>query len=138
MAWQYEKGEHRHKHNWSNDFAGFLITPSGIVGKCPNNITLEQATQLLNEGIPFFNRRKPVLDCGEQGEFPHAIYAVYQGVAYRAVPTLGCCSYHAFPEIEFPPTIEAQLLARARQQSLAEEKALKKWLKQWRQKAKTG
>lgn len=135
MKWKYEKGEGRHKHEWNKDEAGFVCgDKSDVVGKCPNNITHVMAEELLNKGIPYINPRKKPLYCSIEKDgvvqsiaFPHAIYNVYQGIPYHAAPTRGCCSFHAYPELEskLPPEIKAQLLERAKQQG--HKKEFNKW-----------
>jgi len=87
----------------------------------------ELAEKLLNEGIPLNNPRNDI-GC------PNEIFNVYEGVIYRAVPTLPGKSYHAFPEITMPVDIEKKLLKRAEEKGCCKE--LEKWLKKWRKKIK--
>ncbi|MCP4700281.1 MAG: hypothetical protein GY862_26030 [Gammaproteobacteria bacterium] len=141
MNWQYDKGEHRHKHDWNKDEAGFVCNGKKLIAKCPNTITHPQAKAILNNGIVYVNRRKPVISCivkigrrEKTVDFPHAVYNIHEGIPYRALPALGCCSFHAFPEIEFPPEIEKELIERAKSQG--RERELRKWLAHWRKERK--
>ncbi len=131
MPWQYDAGENRHKHHWKNDYAGFMWQSNKFVGKCPKTMTPSLAEKLLNEGIPFYNPRKQLICPETKQSYPNALYNIHEGVAYRALPTQPCCSYHAFPEIEFPPGIEEKLMKRARAKNC--ERELIKWLRKWSQ-----
>ncbi|MBF8272674.1 MAG: hypothetical protein HW380_1779 [Magnetococcales bacterium] len=50
------------------------------------------AERLLNDGIPW----------PPEAEHPERIYNVYQGVVYRAAPSVPGKIYHGFPEKEQP------------------------------------
>ncbi len=90
--WHYEPDEHpKKKHAWSNPHAGFVNVQGVEIGKCPNNISIAEAEQFLNTGIPFIPPRTSVT-------YPTRIYVVHSGVVYRATPTNPGVSYHAFPE----------------------------------------
>lgn len=39
--WQYERAEGRYKHRWSKDYAGFVPSDRGPVGKCAKSIDQE-------------------------------------------------------------------------------------------------
>lgn len=41
--WRYERGEGRHKHRWSNDYAGFKPTEKGLVENGPCRAELKGA-----------------------------------------------------------------------------------------------
>lgn len=88
-AWKYERGEGRHKHRWKHDYAGFEPGEKGPVGKCPRTITEGVATEILNEGVPYYDN--------PEDESPAKIYAVYRGVIYEAAPTMPGVSWHGYP-----------------------------------------
>lgn len=87
--WKYERGEGRHKHRWKNDYAGFEPGDKGPVGKCPKSITQELATEILNQGVPYYD--------DPDDPVPAKIYTVYSGVIYEAVPTMPGVSWHGYP-----------------------------------------
>ena len=88
LDFRYDPAEHRVKHCWNKPDAGFQEIGSGIVGKCPNTLTKQQAEELLRHGIPYVR---------EGGLHPSRIYAVHDGVIYEAVPTVPGVSYHGYP-----------------------------------------
>jgi hypothetical protein len=83
--WRYERGEGRHKHRWSNDYAGFEPGSKGPIGKCPSSIDEALAEEILNSGIAFHE--------SEGARYPERIYASYRGIIYEAVPTLPRTTY---------------------------------------------
>jgi hypothetical protein len=125
VAWRYESEQNpKRKHAWGKNVAGFDEYRGVPVGKCPNNISQEDAEQLLNAGIPF----SPP---GWTEPWPHHIYVVHQGVVYRAVATVPGVSYHAFPDQgrnlrALPASVRTQILTRARE--LRCEKEVGKWM----------
>lgn len=95
MPYKYDRGEHRRKHCWGNDRAGFVSQDGNLVGKCPNTITDSIAETILNEAVaepdPFsIPGRTP-------SAWPRRLYGVYKGVIYEAVPTEPGKSYHGYP-----------------------------------------
>lgn len=91
-GYRYEADEHpKRKHGWNERHAGFVESGAGLVGKCPSTMTREDAQALLDGAIPYSNSRS-------EGEHPDRLYAVSDGVVYRAVPTRPGISYHGFPE----------------------------------------
>ena len=94
MAWKYEPRTQQGrlpKHNWNKPEAGFETDRDGKhVGMCPSNMPASVAEKLLNNGIE---------DWPENWErsYPRAIYNIYGGVAYKALPTNPGVSYHGFP-----------------------------------------
>ncbi|HIJ84646.1 MAG TPA: hypothetical protein HPQ00_10655 [Magnetococcales bacterium] len=95
MPWKYDSAERRAKHKWSRDEAGFDPPDiPGSPGKCPSSVTRTPglAERLLNDGIPW----------PPEAEHPERIYNVYQGVVYRAAPSVPGKIYHGFPEKEQP------------------------------------
>jgi hypothetical protein len=111
-TWRYEPDENpKRKHAWSNPHAGFVVVQGVEIGKCPNNISIAQAEQLLNIGIAVDMPRSPAA-------YPKRIYIVHNGVVYRATPTNPGISYHAFPEKveEFrrlPRSVQEAILSEA-------------------------
>lgn len=95
MPYKYDRGEHRHKHCWNHDKAGFVVWAGHHeVGKCPKSINNEVAEAILNQGVaepdPF-----PASGLGPES-YPQRLYGVYRGVIYEAVPTQPG-SYHGYP-----------------------------------------
>src|SRR5690554_2752228 len=87
--WVYERGEGRYKHRWKNDYAGFEPGEKGPIGKCPKSLTEQLATELLNQGVPYFD--------DPEDPSPSKIYAIYRGVIYEAAPTMPGVSWHGYP-----------------------------------------
>lgn len=87
----YSSPENRHKHRWSKNYAGFCRYHGEIVGKCPNNITLEEAQDLLLKAIP------DPPDEYDDDPYPKRLYNVHKGVIYRAEGDGRSNRYHAFP-----------------------------------------
>jgi len=126
--WTYEHrnphhgGAPKHKRGWDRDDAGFVGRDEGLVGKCPDDMTLDEAEALLNEGIP-------VPDPAEDGEEPENIYAVHDGVVYRAVVTRRGHSYHGFPagaQREVLPPTDEKILEQAREKDCETE--VRRWM----------
>ena len=93
MNYDYEADEQpKNKHRWREpqDSAGFKVVSGVKIGKCPSNLDVQQAREILNEGVPYSHER-----WGKS--HPCAIFGVYEGVLYRAKPTNPGRSYHAFP-----------------------------------------
>ncbi len=124
--WRYEADEHpKRRHHWEHDYAGFVQVGAKMVGKCPNNLTNEEAEALLTEGIPYYPARWRQDD-------PQRIYAVKDGVIYRAMPTNPGRSYHGFPELpdrfrELPAKLKRKVMERAEPLGCWNE--VSKWLK---------
>jgi hypothetical protein len=115
--WRYEPDEvPKRKHHWNRPEAGFAPgRGEPLVAKCPNTMSIEVAEALLEEAFPWSPDRWP-------GSYPKRLYAVHEGVVYRATPTNRGVSYHGFPEhpTKFPPgrsgrDLKKKLLARARE-----------------------
>lgn len=125
VPWIYEAEQNpKRKHAWSKDIAGFEEFRGLLAGKCPNNITKQEAEALINDGIAW----SPP---GWDERWPRKIFVVRQGVVYRAVPTVPGVSYHAFPEQgralrELPQSVQTQILERAREQGCEPE--VRKWM----------
>ena len=113
LVWVYEPDERpKKKHRWGNADAGFVDVGGVPVGKCPSDMTLLEAQDLLQSGIPWSPR-------GWRHSYPKRLYAVYRGVLYRATPTNPGRSYHGFPEhpSHFPTgsrALKDEILKRAR------------------------
>ena len=127
MPWLYEPDESpKRKHHWNKDLAGFVEVGPNLVGKCPATLDLSDAQALLDGAVPYFLPRwnRP---------YPQRLYAVWDGVVYRAAPTNPGTSYHGFPEhpAGFPRTrsaraIKQELLQRADQQGC--EREVRRWM----------
>ena len=127
MTWRYESDENpKRKHHWDKDQAGFVEVGPNRVGKCPAAMNPSDAQALLDGAIPYFPPRwsRP---------YPQRLYAVSEGVVYRASPANPGTSYHGFPEhpSAFPRTgsagdVKRQLLERARQQGC--EREVRRWM----------
>lgn len=132
MPYRYERGEHRRKHCWSNDYAGFTMSQGNPVGKCPNTISQEVAETVLNQAVA---EPDPFALPGRQAEDgPKRLYAVYRGVIYEAVRTQPG-SYHAYPWRAKPGRAQLPLdvMARLEQMAIAEGylEEFKDWLDQY-------
>jgi hypothetical protein len=125
--WIYEPDEvPKRKHHWNEAAAGFTKVGNLLIGKCPRNMTQEFAQELLNNGVEWSPR-------GWRSQYPQRIYAVFEGVLYRAMPTNPGRSYHGFPEHHslFPPgnrQLREQIIELARERSC--ESGLRRWM-QW-------
>jgi hypothetical protein len=90
--WRYVPDEDpKRKHHWGELRAGFLRVGSADVGKCPQSMALSTAQALMDEAVPWFPLRWTK-------SYPQRLYAVLEGVVYRATPTVPGFSYHGFPE----------------------------------------
>lgn len=128
MQRQYERGEGRMKHRWKYDYAGFSPSGKGPIGKCPRSITEKVATDILNQGVPFYD--------DPDDDMPSKIFSVHQGVVYEAVPTQPGVSWHGYPwrgdlrgRPPLPRKIRRQLEGIAKETGYDDE--FKKWLEQY-------
>jgi hypothetical protein len=124
--WLYEPDEvPKRKHHWKEPGAGFVMVGSVFVGKCPSTMSIESAQELLNSGVEWSPK-------GWQSEYPQRIYAVLDGVLYRATPTNPGRSYHGFPEhhSRFPA---GNLSLRQKIIELAKERNCESELRRWMQ-----
>lgn len=124
--WLYETDENpKRKHHWNNDFAGQERVGSVVVSKCPAHLSHDQAQDLLNSGFEYYPPATTARG------YPGRIYAVLNGVVYRATPTNPGSSYHGFPELRdnLPPAREVReaIIQLARQDGSEEE--VLRWLK---------
>ncbi|MBF0136386.1 MAG: hypothetical protein HQL65_09115 [Magnetococcales bacterium] len=125
--WEYDPGERRNKHKWDSDQPGFVpLDEKNAIGKCPNTITNSPglAERLLNEGVAY----PPNMSV------PDEIFNVYQGVVYRAKPTVPGKSYHGFPEKEgkgrkIALEVLAELDKRAKRDGMYPE--FENWMKKY-------
>jgi len=100
---------HREKHRWDRPEADIIIDEDGKpVGKCPSDIDDKTAQDLLDNGIPFFQKGRLTR------KYPQRVYNVFRGVPYRA-HEMGRGLYHGFPELpdDVPPRIREDLRERA-------------------------
>jgi hypothetical protein len=124
-SWTYEPDQvPKRKHHWAKPEAGFERIGKYRVGKCPAAMSLDEAQALLERAIPWSpsNWRR---------SYPQRLYAVRDGVLYRATPTNPGTSYHGFPEVpnRFPAgasSLQASLLAQARELNCEAE--LREWM----------
>lgn len=126
LRWRYEPDEKpKRKHAWDRNEAGFVRVGSVLIGKCPANLSNETAERILNDGIPWFPR-------GWNKPHPERLYCVFDGWVYRATVTVHGRSYHGFPELreKLPQDrrLHEKLLLKARAESAASERKVKKWL----------
>lgn len=80
--WLYEPDEDpKRKHHWTQDEAGFVTVGAIFVGKCPSSMSIQLAQTLLNTGIEWSPKMwaEP---------YPQRMYCVWDGVLYRATPTI--------------------------------------------------
>jgi hypothetical protein len=114
---------HRRKHQWTNAYAEVVAQDGGHVGKCPNDLTQQEAQRLLEDGIPYHGRYS-------RKSRPERVYNIRDGVPYRA-HIMGRV-YHGFPEVpsEIPPEVMEELRNRAEDEgSTAQFEA---WLERYR------
>lgn len=125
MTWKYERdATPRRKHQWGRDEYGFVEVNGTIVGKCPSSMTEERAEAALNSGYEYRPRR------GWAADYPERIYAVLDGVVYRATPTNPGVSYHGFPELrnKFKDRREVRDAIMELAKRDGSEKEVSKWL----------
>ena len=76
--WRYETDEEpKRKHHWNNDQAGTVVVHGVVISKCPSGLTRSEAEVMLNTGIPWSSPKW-------RNPYPQRIYAVREGVVYRA------------------------------------------------------
>jgi hypothetical protein len=123
--WKYEPDDSPHpKHKGSSDQVELVQKGDEIVGLCPATITHDQAEAALNSGFQYKNER-------DNSAHPSRIYAVIDGVVYRATPTNPGVSYHGFPEMpeKFKPYSKLHRGIIKLAVLDGSEKEVKKWLK---------
>lgn len=123
--WKYETDESpKRKHHWTKDYAGTVRIDGRIVSKCPKNLTMKQAEELLNSGVEWSRARS-------RNPYPDRIYGVLDGTLYRAMPTVRGSSYHGFPEMknDVPPDrkLREEILRLA--EIDGSERSMRKWLR---------
>ncbi|AGW13839.1 hypothetical protein [Megalodesulfovibrio gigas] len=123
---EYDPTPGRPKHRWKKNYAGFQSSGGHLIGKCPQDLKLSEATELLKDAIP---------DCAspfDTTQYPKNFYNVYRGVVYRAVGGEFSNCYHGFPcnkTNDIDSSIIAQLKERAKKSGHARE--FKKWMKMY-------
>lgn len=124
-AFDYERGEGRTKHRWKHDYAGFVPSGRGPIGKCHRSISQEIAEALLRRGVVEVS----AYEDDDDGP-PSRIYNVYRGVPYVAVETQPGRSYHGYPwRGRMAASVREALRSRAKRQG--HEKDFEKWLKRY-------
>ena len=122
---RYDKGERRHKHDGRTAAPAIEFDrkkPRKWIGKCPNNVTVEQRVALLNEAV-----------AGSSGDRslagPKTVYAVHDGAVYEAQTSDGGASYHGYPyRGPLPGRIVRVLRQRADQKECRD--AFDRWVKE--------
>ncbi len=100
------------------------------MGTCPNNLTREEARDILNSGLPYFDDDDPERS---QGAFPDKVFAVYKGVPYESRQTIRGKSFHGFPVLperfaRLPQAVQEWLRAAVAKQG----HRIEDWLNQWK------
>jgi len=124
--WLYEPDEDpKRKHHWNQNEAGFVAVGAIFVGKCPHSMSIRIAQTLLDGGIEWSPK-------AWTEPYPQRIYCVWDGVLYRATPTIPGRSYHGFSRTssKFPPgnrALRDQIIDLARERDC--ERELRAWMK---------
>ncbi len=124
--WLYQPDEDpKKKHHWNQGEAGFVTVGAIFVAKCPSNMSMQLAQELLDTGIEWSPKMWPE-------SYPQRIYCVWDGVLYRATPTIPGRSYHGFPEhpSRFPPgnrALRNQIINLAGERDCEQE--VRAWMK---------
>lgn len=123
----YDPTPGRPKHRWKKNIAGFQKQGGRLVGKCPQDIKLSEATELLQTAVP---DRRTAFDVDYL--YPKNLYIVFRGVIYRAVGGEYNNSYHAFP-CNNVSRLDAGILAELRQraESSGYIKQFERWVKDY-------
>ena len=132
MRYQYDRGEHRRKHCWKNDYADFVSQHGILVGKCPKTITDTIAETVLNRAVaepdPF------VIPGREPDPWPKRLYGAHKGVICEAVPTQPGKSYRGYPwrGREGRGPLPTEVIERLRELAKAEDylEEFEEWLDQ--------
>jgi hypothetical protein len=117
----YDGGAGRKKHRWNNPFPGFEQLAGGVwVGKCPSDVTNEEAERLLNEGVAESSGLSE-----DPNDCPDVIFLIRGTWVYRAYPTQPGVSYHAFPACprdlkRLPKSIRLKILELANRKGCGE------------------
>lgn len=124
MKRRYDKGERRHKHDWSKPYAGFQTdngNPKKVIGKCPQGVDVSDRDRLLQIAVPLENgdRDLPV---------PKAVFAVYQGAIFVARTSDFGTTYHGYPfQGKLPKAMLEALRCMADKEGCRD--GLEKWIK---------
>ncbi len=123
--WEYDAGDGRCKHLWHNDHAGYVVEGRRRVYKCPKSLHSAKAEAALNKGHEYHDERG-----GD--DHPSRIFAVIDGVVYRAMPTRPGISYHGFPERarELPPDEKLRTAILDLAEADGSRKEVEKWFKE--------
>jgi hypothetical protein len=115
---KYNKGDRRWKHCGATEFPQASTEADGSPGICPNTISIEEATKVLQHGIPEF--RKTSLDR------PYRIWAYHKGAIYAARTEDGGTRWHAYP---VKTGIPQSILSKIQEENPQELRSIKKWLR---------
>lgn len=111
---RYDKGERRFKHVGRDAEATVEFVdgnPKMAVGKCPNNLSVEECETILADAVGGPNGDREL-------DFPKKLYAVHHGVIYEAQTTDWGKSYHGYP---FHGRLTRRLLESLRQIAVNKE-----------------
>lgn len=121
---RYDKGERRFKHVGRDHEATVEFVdgnPKMAVGKCPNNLSVEECETILKDAVGGSNGDRAL-------DFPKKLYAVHRGVIYEAQTTDWGKSYHGYP---YHGRLTRKLLESLRQIAVDNEceTEFKSWVK---------
>lgn len=120
----YDPTPNRPKHRWKKNCAGFQPYQGRLVGKCPQDMKLSEAQELIETAIA---------DPHTQFDFdgnPKNLYNVYRGVIYRAIGGDFTNIYHGFPCKNIDDLDESTLQElRTRAMHDGHLKSFEKWVK---------
>lgn len=88
---EYDPIPGRPKHRWKKNIAGFKVNGGHRIGKCPQDLKLSTANELIQESIADIPSRF------DSNPYPKNLYVVFHGVIYRAVGGERTNVYHGFP-----------------------------------------
>lgn len=122
---RYEKGVGRKKHVGTRPepyIEHQTGRPRHYVGKCPNNVSIEEATELLQRAIPGDNGDR-------EADYPKVLYMVREGAIYEAATSNAGVSYHAYP---YRGKLAKALVEELRSRFVNESsrKAFEQWIKE--------
>lgn len=123
---KYDKGEGRTKHVGNKPLPYFKRigdSPKHYIGICPNNVSDEVKSKLLNDAVTAKNGDREIA-------VPKRLYNVHLGAIYEAQTSDGGTSYHAYP---YRGTLPRHLIAKLLDKAIEEksETEFKAWCKSY-------
>jgi hypothetical protein len=122
----YERPREKpYKHASDNPEAHFITVGGLSVGKCPRDLTVEEASSLLAKSIPHGKA---------QDGHPRQFFAVHRGIPYTTKWTARGRTVHGFPwRFREPPGLPKEVRDRLRERAEAEghRDAFDDWMKQY-------